>query len=89
MAWVDRLGPPMVHVSICPPDRVLSLSLTVGFRQGFLSPSEASLSQFHRMGKAQRSPECGKLSQTRVPVGPWRGGEERRGGLTCGSGTRS
>lgn len=31
-----------------------SPSLTVGFGQGFSLP-EASLSQFHRMGKAQRS----------------------------------
>lgn len=76
--------------STCPSVHLIEscLSLTVGFRQGFLSLSEASLSQFHRMGEL-RGPLGSQIHQIHVLAVPQRGREERGGGLTCGSGTRS
>lgn len=68
----------VLRMSICPPDRVLPLSLTVGFGQGFLSLLEASLSQFQN-GKAEGPSGQSDPCPRRVR-GKGGGGEE--GGLT-------
>ena len=80
-AWTSR-GP---HVHLSTRSSPVSPSPWASGKA--LSLSEASLSQFHRMGEL-RGPLGSQIHQIHVPV-PQRGGEERGGGLTCDSGTRS